>query len=110
MELFIESDDDIRGFIRHQLAVWSDALGEIELTWFENEDEYQLELHFSHKEPFFCGKNSIQSIHPDCKSIIVIGEISKYKEDAFDTLRKAGRDLFYRLRKEFPLLKRDLRR
>ena len=99
--------------IERDLAKMVSALGEkldhVSITWFENEHTYQLEF-LPLSVPGFCISPGLASRW----SIGALARISKYKDgwehpENLAVLKKAGRDLYYRLRKKYPV-KRDIGR
>ena len=103
--MYIDTDDEIKVAIKQQLAAWGDRLKHFEVTWFANEDAYDLELHFTSLYEEVPGSTPEGS-----RFVVRIGEYPYSVDDAFEIMRKAGRDLYFRLRKEFPLIKRNLSR
>ena len=106
MSLYMEDDSYIKEKLDEQLAAWGNELKSIEITWFAHEYEYWLELHFSPVNEFVTlGSNPPGSVYA-----ITIVSVPYSKDNAFEIIKTAGRNLYYRLRKEYPMLKRDLKK
>ena len=109
MALYMDSDSEIKEAIHQQMKNWSVypyPITNIEITWFQHEFHYRLEIHFCHD--LVSAPLPLPSSPEGAVDLIVVGEIAINEEGSFDTIKKAGRDLYWRLRKEFPLLKRSL--
>ena len=109
MSLNIKSDDEIREIINQQIKAWDNKLSNILITWFEYENTYDLELHFdpisTDEEPFLLG------CRPEgANGIIKIGSLSSYDYDNWENFWQYARDLYARLKEEYPQhkLKRKL--
>ena len=106
MSLYMEDDSYIKQKMDEQLAAWGNELKSIEITWFAHECEYWLELYFNPVNEFInLGSNPPGSVY-----IITIGSVPYSEDNAFEIMRTAGRGLYYRLRNEYPMLKRDLKK
>ena len=107
MYLNIKNNDEIREIIEREREAWGDKLDNIELTWFENESTYTLELRFNavstDEEPYMLGSR------PDgANLIIIIGDISVHDDDNWENFFRAGHELYSRLKSDYPMLKKDL--
>lgn len=99
--------EEIEAIIAERVSKIGDKLAYVEITWFDNERTYDLELHCLPVAGYFVSPGD-----PLPFSISRIAAISKYKDgwdhpENLDVLKKAGRDLYYRLRKKYPV-KRNL--
>ena len=107
MSCYIENDDDIKKIIDFQIEKWGKELIFIEITYFSNEHELNLMLHFITKT-FLLGEGVKLGEQPeDAKYYIEIGAISIYQDGYFNILKSEARKLYFRLRKEYPMLKRN---
>ena len=104
----METDDDIKKTIDFQLDKWGAELVFIEITYFREENELKLMLHFIAKN-YLSGEFIGLGENPEgTKYYIEIGKVSIYQDDYFNTFKSEARKLYFRLRKEYPMLKRNM--
>lgn len=103
--LEIMPDDQIRQWIREQLQQMGNAVETMVLTWGKTRTEYVLEIVLTGER-----RNA-----PECLGIgqktshhLKIGHVNACEYDALNKLSMEGRRLYFRLRKEFPMLRRKL--
>lgn len=101
--------EEIEVLVADRVSKIGEKLDHVEITWFDNEHSYDLELWCIPVKGYFVSPGD-----PLPWSIPRIARISRYKDgwehpENLDVLKKAGRDLYYRLRKKYPV-KRNLGR
>lgn len=99
--------DEIEKIINEQIADLGDKLDHIQITWFENEHHFDLVLRPILPAGVYAMPGDGYNWNTN-----TVAYISKYKDNyyCFDNLsfvREAGKQLYFQLRKKFPV-KRDL--
>lgn len=101
----IMTDDQIRQNIMAQLQRMERPIGSLVLTWEQVSTEYVLEIVLLGEKRDICGCSEAgEKINYRLR----IGQINIHAFDAFNKLSLTGRRLYFRLRKDFPMLKRKL--
>ena len=103
------SFEKIEKYISECVSVLGGNLDHISITWWENEHSYSLALWPTPVAGYLVMPGDVAQW-----CLLQVAEISKYKDgwehpENLDVLKKAGRDLYYRLRKKYPV-KRNLGR
>jgi len=101
----IMADGQIRQNIREQMQRMESSIESMVLTWAKTEAEYVLEIILIGEAKDDCGYSEageMMNYH------LRIGQINVHEFDALNRLSMAGRSLYFRLRKEFPMLQRKL--
>lgn len=93
------TDDEVIDFFEAEAKRLGCHLIGYEISWFATDRYYRLEVSSN--------SDGRDHFHGHIRSV---GEIGLYEENALETVIKEGRALYYRLRKLYPTLKRDLGR
>ena len=93
----IMPDDEIRQKLHEQIRRLDMPPEDMILTWRKEGVEYLLEI-------VLTGSEMVQSQR------LTVGRVHSYAHDAMNALIMSGRRLYFRLRKEFPTLRRKLSR
>lgn len=97
-------DEEILDIIRSEQARLGDNLLSFTITWFRAEFEYRLELD-SDSKSLILGKSGMVF----CLGTAPLEDYIKNKNlDSLDRVITTGRQLYYRIRKYCPLVKREL--
>ena len=94
------SDDEIRARVDRELLRMTRPVKSMALTWTKNRTEYVLEIVLS-------GETADFPEVPERRSVEV-GRVGSMEHDALNTLVMTGRRLYFRLRGNYPLLRRKL--
>lgn len=93
-------DDEIRWIVERKIAEMKSPLKSMILTWEKERAGYRLKIILTEEV-------AEESAVPETRCVN-IGYIDKWEYDALNSLIFAGRRLFFRLRKDFPMLRRKL--
>lgn len=100
--LEIMSDDQIQQSIKEELQKMESPIGSMVLTWEKTRTEYFLEIIMRGDAKVVC---RCSEAGDTADYHLVVGKISAYEYDAVNKLFVAGRRLFFRLKKDFPMLR-----
>ena len=98
--LEIMPDDQIRQRIREQLQQMGSTVESMVLTWTKTQTDYVLEI-------VLTGETADVPGTPERRSVEV-GRVGNIEYNALNKLSMEGRRLHFRLRKDFPMLRRKL--
>lgn len=94
------SDDEIRARVDRELLRMTRPVKSMVLTWTKNRTEYMLEI-------VLTGETADVPRPPERRSVEV-GRVGNIEYNALNKLSMEGRRLYFRLRKDFPMLRRKL--